>query len=139
MLGGLAALVASEIRGILRRNLTVLVLCLVAGLLAAAAIGYALNALHTVLALHYGGVVASLSIAGGLLLASLLALGVALYVKSRPRPDRRLAAAVAAAPVAASLVGNRKIGWRAGLVGGVVLLGLILGRQFAQSGDDAEN
>lgn len=139
MLGGLAALVASEIRGILRRNLTVLVLCLVAGLLAAAAIGYALNALHTVLALHYGGVVASLSIAGGLLLASLLALGVALYVKSRPRPDRSLAAAVAAAPVAASLVGNRKIGWRAGLVGGVVLLGLILGRQFAQSGDDAEN
>lgn len=110
-----------------------------AGLLAAAAIGYALNALHTVLALHYGGVVASLSIAGGLLLASLLALGVALYVKSRPRPDRSLAAAVAAAPVAASLVGNRKIGWRAGLVGGVVLLGLILGRQFAQSGDDAEN
>ncbi|WP_186417709.1 hypothetical protein [Bosea sp. CS1GBMeth4] len=139
MLGGLAALVASEIRGILRRNLTVLVLCLVAGLLAAAAIGYALNALHTILALHYGAVIASLSIAGGLLLASLLALGIALYVKNRPRPDRSLAAAVAAAPVAASLVGNRKIGWRAGLVGGVVLLGLILGRQFAQGGDDAEN
>jgi predicted anti-sigma-YlaC factor YlaD len=132
MLGGLAALVAGEVRGIVRRNVTVLVLCLVAGLLAVAAAGYALNALHTVLALHYGAVAASLSIAGGLLVASLLVLGIALYVKSRPRPDRRLAAAVAAAPVAAKLAGSSRIGWRAGLVGGVVLLGLLLGRQFVQ-------
>ncbi|CAN7667807.1 hypothetical protein [Bosea sp. LjRoot237] len=137
MLGGLTGLVTREIGGAVRRNVTVIVLYLLAGVLATAAVGYALNALHTVLTLHYGAITASLSIAGGLLAASLLMLGIALYVKSRPRPDRRLAAAVAAAPIAASLVGSRKLGWRAGLVGGVVLLGLILGRQFAQ-GDDAE-
>lgn len=137
MLGGLTGLVTREIGGVVRRNVTVIVLYLLAGLLAAGAIGYALDALHTVLTLHYGAVAASLWIAGGLLVAALLVLGIAFYVKNRRRPDRRLAAAVAAAPIAASLVGNRKLGWRTGLVGGVVLLGLILGRQFAQ-GDDAE-
>ena len=135
MLGGLTGLVTREVGGVVRRNVTVVVLYLLAGVLAAGAVGYAL---HTVLTLHYGAITASLSIAGGLLFASLLMLGIALYVKSRPRPNRRLAAAVAAAPIAASLVGNRKLGWRAGLVGGVVLLGLILGRQFAQGDDDAE-
>ncbi|MGX1790446.1 hypothetical protein ACWIGM_27110 [Bosea sp. NPDC055332] len=138
MLGGLTGLVTREVGGVVRRNVTVLVLYLLAGLLAAGAVGYGLDALHTVLTLHYGAIIASLAIAGGLLVTALLVLGIALYVKNRPRPDRRLAAAVAAAPIAASLVGNRKLGWRAGLVGGVVLLGLILGRQFAQGDDDAE-
>lgn len=138
MLGGLTGLVTREVGGVVRRNVTVIVLYLLAGVLAAGAVGYALNALHTVLALHYGAITASLSIAGGLFVTALLMLGIALYVKSRPRPDRRLAAAVAAAPIAATLVGNRKFGWRAGLVGGVVLLGLILGRQFAQGDDDTE-
>ena len=137
MLGGLTGLVSREVGGVVRRNVTVIVLYLLAGLLAAAAVGYGLDALHTVLTLHYGAITASLSIAGGLLITALLMLGSALYVKSRPRPDRRLAAAVAAAPLAASLVGSRKLGWRAGLVGGVVLLGLILWRQFSQ-GNDAE-
>jgi hypothetical protein len=137
MLGGLTGLVTREVGGVVRRNVTVLVLYLLAGLLAAGAVGYGLDALHTVLTQHYGAVAASLSIAGGLIVVSLLMLGIAAYVKSRPRPGRRLAAAVAAAPIAASLVGKRKLGWRAGLVGGVVLLGLILGRQFAQ-GEDAE-
>lgn len=138
MLGGLTGLVTREIGGVVRRNVAVVVLYLLAGVLAAGAVGYGLDALHTLLTLHYGAIAASLSIAGGLLAAALLMLGVALYVKSRPRPDRRLAAAVAAAPIAATLVGNRKFGWRTGLVGGVVLLGLILGRQFAQGDNDAE-
>lgn len=137
MLGGLTGLVSREVGGVVRRNVTVIGLYLLAGLLAAAAVGYGLDALHTVLTRRYGAITASLSIAGGLLATALLMLGIALYVKSRPRPDRRLAAAVAAAPLAASLVGSRKLGWRAGLVGGVVLLGLILGRQFSQ-GNDAE-
>ena len=107
MLGGLTGLVTREVGGVVRRNVTVVVLYLLAGVLAAGAVGYGLDALHTVLALHYGAITASLSIAGGLLVTSLLMLGIALYVKNRPRPDRRLAAAVAAAPIAASLVGSR--------------------------------
>jgi hypothetical protein len=137
MFGGLTALVATEVGGAIRRNVTVLALFLLAFLLAACAIGYGLDALHTVLAQRYGVVVASLSIAGGLLLAAILALALALYVRNRRRPGRGLAVAAAAAPAAASLIGSGKLGWRAGLVGGVVLLGLLLGRQFAQR-DEAE-
>jgi hypothetical protein len=59
-------------------------------------------------------------------------------MRSRPRPGRRLAAAAAAAPVAASLIGSGKLGWRAGLVGGVVLLGLLLGRQFVQGEENTK-
>jgi hypothetical protein len=132
MLGGLTALIASEVGGAIRRNVTVVALYLLALLLAAGAVGYGLDALHTVLAQRYGAIIASLSIGGGLLVAALLLVGLALYLKSRPRPGRRLAAAAAAAPVAAGLIGSGKLGWRAGLVGGVVLLGLLLGRQFVQ-------
>jgi hypothetical protein len=135
MLGGLTALIASEVGGAIRRNVTVIALYLVAGLLTICAAGYALNALHTVLFIRYGGVVASLSIAGGLLALALITIAVALYIKSRPRPTRRLAAAAAAAPIAAKLVGGRKIGWKTGLVGGVVVLGLLLGRHLSQGGD----
>lgn len=137
MFGGLTALIATEVGGVIRRNVTVLALLLLAFLLAACAVGYGLDALHTVLAQRYGAVVASLSIGGGLLLAAILVLALALYVRSRRRPGRGLAVAAAAAPAAASLIGSGKLGWRAGLVGGVVLLGLLLGRQFAQR-DEAE-
>lgn len=137
MFGGLTALVATEVGGAVRRNVTALALFLLAFLLAACAVGYGLDALHTVLAQRYGAVAASLSIGGGLLLAAILALALALYVRSRRRPGRGLAVAAAAAPAAARLIGSGKLGWRAGLVGGVVLLGLLLGRQFAQR-DEAE-
>ena len=80
-------------------------------------------------------------VAGGLLLAAVVAVAIAAYVKSSRPPSRRLEAALAAAPVAATLVGKGKIGWKAGLVGGVILLGLVLGRQLAKGrdgGDEAE-
>ncbi|WP_332696355.1 hypothetical protein [Bosea sp. (in: a-proteobacteria)] len=138
MLGGIPALLASEIGGAVRRNATVYGLYLAGVLLVVCAAGYGLNALHTVLTLHYGSVAASLWIAGGLLLAAVIAFAIAAYVKSRRRPTKRLEAAMAAAPVAAALVGSGKIGWRAGLVGGVVLLGLVLGRHLAQGRDGEE-
>ncbi len=138
MLGGIPALLASEVGGAVRRNAAVYGLYLAAVLLIACAAGYGLDALHTVLALHYGAVAASLWIAGGLLLAAAVAFAAAAYIKSRRRPSKRLAAAMAAAPVAASLVGSGKIGWRAGLVGGLVVLGLVLGRQLARGRDDEE-
>jgi len=138
MLGGLTALLASEVGGAVRRNATVYGLYLAALLLMACAVGYGLDALHTLLTLRYGAITASLSIGGGLLLLAALLFGLALYVKNRRRPSKRLAAALAAAPVAAKLVGSGKIGWKAGLVGGVVLLGLVLGRHLAQGREDDE-
>lgn len=137
MLGGLTALIASEVGGAVRRNVTVIALYGLAFLLTAGAVGYGLDAVHTALAQRHGAIVASLSIGGGLLTAALLTLAIALYLKTRPRPTNRLAAAAVAAPVAAKLVGSGKIGWRAGLVAGVVVLGLLLGRQLVRN-DDGE-
>lgn len=135
MLGGIGAFIASEISGAVRRNLVVYGLMGFAVLLLLCAGGYALSALHTVLALHYGTAEASLFIAGGLLLAALIAFGSALYVKNRRRPARPIAAtALVAAPLAAQLIGSRN-GWRIALVGGVVVLGALLGRQFFTGGE----
>lgn len=143
MLGGIGAFIASEISGAVRRNVIVYALFGLAALLVLCAGGYALSALHTVLALRYGAAEASLFIAGGLLVAGLLAFGVGLYVKNKRRPARplaatALAAAPIAAPIAANLVGaglgSRK-GWRVVALGGVVLLGALLGRQFFTGGE----
>lgn len=119
-----------------RRNVIVYGLFGLAVLLMLCAGGYALNALHTVLALRYGAVAASLWIAGGLFLAALLALGMAMIVKNRRRPPRPAAtAALAAAPLAAKLIGSR-LSWRMAVAGGIVVLGAILGRQIVASGSD---
>ena len=139
MLGGIGAYIASEVTGAVRRNLIVYGLMGFAVLLVLCSGGYALSALHTVLALRYGSAEASLVIAGGLLVAALLSFGVALYVKNRRRPARPMAAtALVAAPLAAKLIGSRmsaRTGWRVTLVGGVVVLGAVLGRQFFTGGD----
>lgn len=142
MAGGLGGFIASEISGAIRRNVTVYVLMGVAALLMVCAAGYALNALHSHLALQYGMVAASLYIAGGLLLAGLIALGIALYLKNRRRPGPPVAAtammaAPLVAPLAAKLAGSRK-GWRIALIGGVVVLGAVLGRQFFVNDDTDE-
>ncbi|MGX1744138.1 hypothetical protein ACWIEX_21520 [Bosea sp. NPDC055353] len=140
MFGGIGSFITAEVSGVVRRNVTVYGLFGLAALLMLCAGGYALNALHTVLALRYGAVAASLWIAGGLFLAALLALGMALIVKNRRRPPRPAAtAALAAAPLAAKLIGSR-LSWRMAAAGGIVVLGAILGRQIVAGGsdDDAE-
>lgn len=141
MFGGLGALIASEIGGAVRRNVVIYALYALAGLLLLGAVGFALGALHSALAAHYGTVGASLIIAGGLLVAALLVFGLAVYIKNRPRPGRPMAAtALAAAPIAASLLGSRK-GWRVGLAGLAVVLGAVLGRQIfkATEGDGEDD
>jgi len=138
MFGGLGALIASEIAGVVRRNVVIYGLFGLAALLVLCACGYTLHALHVVLEQHYGAVAASLWIAGGLLVAALVALCAALVVKGRRRPPRPIAtAALAAAPVAAQLLGSR-INWRAVLLGGVVLAGAVLGRQLL-AGEEAHD
>jgi hypothetical protein len=136
MFGGIGSFITSEVSGVVRRNVTVYGLFGLAGLLMLCAGGYALNALHTVLVLRYGAVAASLWIAGGLFLAGLLALGMAVIVKNRRRPPRPAAtAALAAAPLAAKLIGSR-LSWRMAAAGGIVVLGAILGRQIVAGGSD---
>ncbi len=136
MFGGIGSFISSEVSGVVRRNVTVYGLFGLAALLMLCAGGYALNALHTVLALRYGAVAASLWIAGGLFLSALLALGMALIVKNRRRPPRPAAtAALAAAPLAAKLIGSR-LSWRMAAAGGIVVLGAILGRQIVAGGSD---
>jgi len=140
MLGGIGAFIASEISGAVRRNVIVYALMGFAGVLVLCAGGYALSALHTMLALRYGTAEASLFIAGGLLVAGLIAFGSALYLKNRPRPARPMAAtALLAAPLAAKIIGSRmsgRSGLRVALVGGVVVLGVLLGRQFFTARED---
>jgi hypothetical protein len=139
MLGGLGAYIASEVSGAVRRNVIVYGLYGFGALLVLCAGGYALNALHTVLLASYGAVAASLWIAGGLLLAGLISFGIAVYVKSRPRPARPLATtALVAAPIAAKLLGS-KLSWRTAALGGVVVLGAILGRQFFNGGERGDD
>ena len=136
MFGGIGSFITSEVSGVVRRNVTVYGLFGLAALLMLCAGGYALNALHTILALRYGAVAASLWIAGGLFLAALLALGMAVIVKNRRRPPRPAAtAALAAAPLAAKLIGSR-LSWRMAAAGGIVVLGAILGRQIVAGGAD---
>jgi MFS family permease len=139
MLGGIGSYIASEVSGVVRRNVIVYGLMGLSALLLFCAFGYALSALHTVLALRYGTAEASLFVAGGLLVAAVLAFAIALYVKNRRRPARPLAAtAMAAAPLAATLIGSgltSRKGWRVALVGGVVVLGALLGRQVFSGGN----
>jgi hypothetical protein len=137
MFGGLGAFIASEVSAAIRRNVIVYGLFCLALLLLLCACGYALSALHSMLALQYGSVAASLWIAGGLLLAALLAIGGALFVKNRRRPRPYATAALATAPAAAKLLGSR-LNWRMALIGGVVVLGALLGRQFFNGGADKE-
>lgn len=141
MLGGIGAYIATEVSGAVRRNATVYGLLAFGLLLLLCAGGYLVAALHTVLALRYGSAEASLIVAAGLFVLGLLTMGIALYVKNRPRPRRPLAAtALVAAPLAAKIVGSglsSKKGWRLAAVGGVVVLGALLGRQFF-TGDDAD-
>jgi len=140
MIGGLGSYIASEISGTVKRNVTIYGLFAVAGLLMLCAAGYALSAVHTILALRYGPVAASLWIAGGLLLVALIALGTALYIKNRKRPTRAIpaSAAFAAAPIAFKLFSSRT-GWRVAAIGGIAVLGTILGRQIFSGGNDRDD
>lgn len=140
MLGGLGSFIASEVSGTVKRNATVIGLFAFAGLMLLCAGGYALNALHLVLTERYGAVAASLWIAGGLALVALIAFGIALRVKNRPRPPRPIAAtaAMAAAPLAAKVLTSRN-GWRVAALAGIAVLGTVLGRQLFSGTGEGED
>jgi len=133
MFGALGTYVASEVSGVVKRNVTVLALYGLAGLLMVCALGYGLSALHSYIAFSQGVVAASLWIAGGLFLFALVSIGLASYVKNKPRPSRPLAmaqTAMMAAPFAAKFAKSKNMNWRTAAVGGVVVLGLVIGRRL---------
>ena len=133
MFGALGTYVASEVSGVVKRNVTVLALYGLAGLLMVCALGYGLSALHSYIAFSQGVVAASLWIAGGLFLFALLSIGLASYVKNKPRPSRPLPmaqTAMMAAPFAAKFAKSKNMNWRTAAVGGVVVLGLVIGRRL---------
>ncbi|WP_353182179.1 hypothetical protein [Bosea sp. (in: a-proteobacteria)] len=139
MFGGLGSFIASEVSGTVKRNATVIGLFAFAALLLLCAGGYALDAAHTLLTARYGAVAASLWVAGGLVLAALIAFCVGLFVRNRPRPPRPVAAtaALAAAPLAARVLSSRT-GWRVAALAGIGVLGTILGRQLFTGTDEDE-
>lgn len=133
MFGALGTYVASEVSGVVKRNVTVLALYGLAGLLMVCALGYGLSALHSYIAFSQGVVAASLWIAGGLFLFALVSIGLASYVKNKPRPSRPLPmaqTAMMAAPFAAKFAKSKNMNWRTAAVGGVVVLGLVIGRRL---------
>ncbi len=79
VIGLVAPLVAA-----LKQKLSAYALMAVAGLIVIFSAGYALNAVHSLLMLRYGGVAASLAIAGALLLAAVINVCAAFYLKYRP-------------------------------------------------------
>jgi hypothetical protein len=139
MFGALGSYVASEVSGVVKRNVTVLALYGLAVLLMVCAVGYALGALHSYIAVTQGVIAASLWIAGGLFLFALVCLGLASYVKNKPRPSRPVPVAqtaLLAAPFAARFAKSKNMNWRTAAVGGVVVLGLVLGRQLFRRGEE---
>lgn len=139
MFGGIGAFIAGEVGGAVKRNVTVVVLYLVAAFFVVAAGGYALSALHTVLTLSYGPVAASLWIAGGLFLVGIIALIAAIRVKNRPRPARPLAStALVAAPLAVRMLNTRR-GWKLGALAGLLVGGILLGRNLFGGEDEGDD
>ena len=86
-MGGLLAYLAVQATASLKRKATIYALMALSGLIMIFAMGYALNAGYVALMLRYGATVASLQIAGGLLLTAVGCLIAARIVGNhRPRP-----------------------------------------------------
>ena len=136
MFGAIGAYIAGEVSGAVKRNVTIYGLYGAAGFLVVAAAAYALSALHTWLAISQGPIAASLWIAGGLFLAAMIALLVARQIKNKPRPAKPLAAsALVAAPIASRMLSSKR-GWKVGALAGLLVGGVILGRNLIGGDDD---
>ncbi len=134
----ISLLAATELGGVVKRNVVILMIYGVAIVVFAAACGFLIAVAHALLADAYGAIGASLIIAGVLMAFALILLLIGLYMRHRVRRRSAVAtAALVAAPVVApaamrALASNATVG--AGVVAGVVALGAILGRQMGRSG-----
>ena len=98
-MGGPLAYLALQISVSLRRITTIYGVMAFSGLVAIFAAGYALDALRTKLMFQYGGVLASLIVAGGLIVLAGCLVGTAIIIKNRgPASAHRTASPVRSLP-----------------------------------------
>lgn len=83
-MGGLFAYLVAEATTALKRKAIVYGLMSLVGLLVIFAAGYVLNAAYAWLLFRYGPIAASLTIAGGLLVLAIVAIGAARIIAGRP-------------------------------------------------------
>ena len=94
-MGGPLAYLALQISTSLKRIATIYGLMAAGGLVTIFALGYALDALRIQLMFHYGAVLASLIVAGGLIVVAGCLVGTAIVVKNRAPASRRQTASPA--------------------------------------------
>lgn len=131
MFRGLTLLAAHEAASVVRQRAISIAFYAGAALVAAIAAVYALNALHDWLSPQVSPILASLMIAGGLLVVSLL-LAIAGWVQRnrRPKTSAATSAALLAAPLAARGIGKLNAGTVLALC--AVAAGAIAGRKLAK-------
>jgi len=130
---GLSLLAANEVGAAVKRNVTALLYYAVAALIALVGIVFVLMGLHGWLSQQMSSVAASFVLAAALLVLAVIVASVGAYVKKR-REQRAImakAAALMAAPLAAK-VSTNKTGLTTLVIGGVVLAGVLLGRQLGR-------
>lgn len=151
MFSSIGEYVTTTISGVVKRTATIAGLYVVAALMVVCAAGYGLNALYSSLAYSKGAVAASLWIAGGLAIVAVICAGVAYYLGKKPRPSPPVPwarAALLTAPTMAKLsrsprvvqiAGRVKGNWKvAAAAGGVLALGLVVGRRIMTTDREAD-
>jgi uncharacterized membrane protein YcfT len=134
MFKGLSLLAASEIKGVITRNVRAAVYFAVGAVVLLFALSFLLDLAHGWLAYRMGPGVAS-----GVIAAVLLTVAGALFlignmIKDRPAPERSTlkTSAIVAAPFAARMLsGKLRLGTVA--IAGVVAVGALLGRYLGRS------
>lgn len=128
---GLALLAANEMGGAVRRRAMAIGFYVFASIIALIAGVFGLNALHTWLSYQYTDILASLMIAGGLLVLALILAVIGLYQKHRSTATDGTSAALMAAPIAATLIG-RKLSAGSVAVIATLVAGAVLGRRIGK-------
>ncbi len=132
MWSGLSFLAATEAGEAFRRSLRAAIATAVAAITGLTGLVFALVALHAWLVQRFTPVEASLMIAGGLIVVSLVFIIIAGVIRRSRKPTSALASsAIVAAPMALRLIGGR-LDFKAVGIAGVLALGAIVGRQLGR-------
>jgi hypothetical protein len=132
MLSGLSFLAATEAGEALRRHMRAAIIAAMGAVAGLGGIVFCLIALHAWLLQRMSPVEASLVIAAGLIVLSLIFVAVAAFIRrSRRQPSALAATALVATPVALRLLGGR-LDFKALGIAGVLALGAIAGRQLGK-------
>jgi hypothetical protein len=134
MFKGLSLLAASEIKGVIARNVRAAVYFALGAVVLLFALSFLLDLAHGWLAFRTGPLAASGVIAALLLTAAGAFFLIGNLIKDRPAPSRSSlkASAVVAAPFAARMLGG-KIRPGTVAIAGVVAIGALLGRYLGRS------